>query len=96
MVGYIVSLDYDISHKTLFAEFRQRVVAATGAHGGTYMAREGEFEADGTGWSPQRVALVRFESTAGAKAHLASEDCAELRDIRSRSANSVILVTEGV
>jgi uncharacterized protein (DUF1330 family) len=93
--GYIVAV-LDIRDREGFEDYRQRVPATIERYGGRYLIRGGEYERLEGEWEPRRLTVVEFDSTEAARRWYDSEDYRPLRELRSRTAVSHLLLVEGV
>ena len=95
MPAYVVA-DVEVTDPVAFAEYVKAGPAIVAAYGGTYLARGGPIETLDGDWAPARLTIIRFESTAAAKAWIESPEYRPLRDIRHKAAKSSIVVVEGI
>ena len=95
MPAYVVVLE--LVDDSSFAVQRERLAAKIGAHSGTYLVRGRAAEIAEGSLSPQRVAVLEFESAEGARSFLASAEYAELKEIRAQAGADVsVILVEGV
>ncbi len=95
MPAYLIA-DVEVTDPELFAEYRELVEPTVNAFGGKYIARGGEtllLEGDR---SPNRTVIIEFPGMEQAKAWHDSDDYAPAKDMRFRSANSHVIIVEGV
>ena len=95
MPAYLIA-DVEVTDPDLFTEYRELVEPTVNAFGGRYIARGGEtllLEGDR---SPNRTVIIEFDSIEQAKAWHDSDEYAPARDMRFRSANSHVVIVEGV
>jgi uncharacterized protein (DUF1330 family) len=95
MLGYIVAV-LDVRDTDGFAEYREAVPATVERYGGRYLIRGGQYAKLEGEWEPRRLTVVEFDSTEAARRWYESEDYRPLREIRSRTTNSNLLLVEGV
>jgi uncharacterized protein (DUF1330 family) len=95
MSAYVIA-DVEVTDPAAFAEYAKAGPAIVAAHGGTYLARGGAIETLDGDWAPTRLTIIRFESTAAAKAWIESPEYRPLREIRHKAARSRIVVIDGV
>ena len=95
MAAYIIA-ELEITDPEAFDEYRAGVPETIEKYGGTYLARGGAIETAEGDWSPKRLVILRFESMARAKEWHASEDYRDLKALRQRSANTNLIMVEGV
>ena len=95
MPAYLIA-DVEVTDPELFAEYRELVEPTVNAFGGRYIARGGEtvfLEGDR---SPNRTVIIEFPSIEQARAWHDSDEYAPAKDMRFRSANSQVIIVEGV
>lgn len=95
MAGYVIA-DVDVTDPELFAEYGKLVSATVEQYGGKYLARGGEvvvLEGDRTA---HRTVIIEFESFDRAKEWYHSDDYAPQLKMRLESANSNVLIVDGV
>ena len=88
--------DMEITDPLVFDEYRKLSSATVAQCGGRFLARGGAAETLEGDWSPRRVVMLEFPSMERARAWLDSPEYAPARRLRQRSANSRIIVVEGV
>jgi uncharacterized protein (DUF1330 family) len=95
MPAYLIA-DIEVTDPVGYEEYKKRVPAIIAAHGGRYLARGGASEVlEGT-WRPKRSAIIEFADLASLKAFWESPEYRPLRELRARSANSNLVVIEGL
>ncbi len=95
MPAYLIA-DIEVTDPVGYDEYKKRVPAIIAAHGGRYLARGGAIEVlEGT-WRPKRCAVIEFPDLASMKAFWESPEYQPLRELRERSANSNLVVIEGL
>jgi uncharacterized protein (DUF1330 family) len=95
MAAYVI-VDLEITDSEAFDEYRKLVPALVEKYGGKYLARGGAFEVIEGSWDPTRLTVIEFESVDGAKQFFNAADYAPVKQIRLDSANSNVVVVEGV
>ena len=95
MAGYVIA-ELDVTDPEGFERYRTLVPATIERYGGRYLARGGSSEPVEGGWTPKRIVNLEFPSVERASDWLDSEDYAEARGIRQRSANTKSIIVEGV
>ena len=95
MAGYVI-VNNEIMDEALHAEFRKRAAATIEAHGGRYLVRGGAAEAIDGEWAPSHIVVIEFDSVERARGWLNSPEFSELREIRARSAESTVVIVQGV
>ena len=95
MPAYVIA-DVEVTDPDLFTEYRALVEPTVNAYGGRYIARGGEtllLEGDR---SPNRSVIIEFDSMEQAMAWHDSEEYAPVKDMRLRSANTHLVIVDGV
>ena len=95
MAGYVIG-DVDVTDPQIYEEYRGLVGATIEKYGGTYVVRGGESEQVEGDWTPHRLVIIRFESMERAKEWYHSEDYRGPMALRHKSANTNVIVVEGV
>lgn len=95
MTAYVV-VDINVHDPVGYEEYKKLAPAAVELYGGKYIARGGRTETLEGDWSPSRLVLLQFESIEQAKKWLNSEEYREPRAMRHRTANTQMVVIEGL
>lgn len=95
MTAYVV-VDINVHDPEGYEEYKKLAPAAVELYGGKYIARGGRTETLEGDWSPSRLVLLQFESIEQAKKWLNSEEYREPRAMRHRTANTQMVVIEGL
>ena len=95
MSAYVVA-DVEVTDPVGFEEYRLAVAATIEKYGGTYLARGGNVDVREGDWAPKRIVVLQFPDVATAKRWYESDDYAPLIALRQRSANTRVLIVEGV
>jgi uncharacterized protein (DUF1330 family) len=95
MAGYVVALD-EVTDPEGFARYREMVPAIIEQFGGRFLVRGGKAQALEGDWEPSRLIIIEFPSVEQARAWWASEEYAEAKALRQRTANTTLTVVEGV
>ena len=96
MAAYVVARQDEITHPQGFARYREMVPAIIEQFGGRFLVRGGKAEALEGDWEPSRLIIIEFDSVERAKAWWSSEQYAEAKALRQRTANTTLTVVEGV
>jgi len=91
-----LSADVDGDDPDAYAAYRQANPEIVKKYGGKYLAVGGEAKAIEGNWQPSRMILIEFPSMEELEAFYASEDYAQIRPIRWKTADSRLLVLEGL
>lgn len=95
MTAYVI-VDIDVHDPVGYDEYKKLAPAAVELYGGKYIARGGKTETLEGDWSPSRLVILQFESSKQAKQWLNSPEYSEARKMRHQTANSNMVVIEGV
>lgn len=95
MTAYVI-VDIDVHDPVGYEEYKKLAPAAVELYGGKYIARGGKTETLEGDWSPSRLVILQFESSEQAKKWLNSEEYREARAMRHRTANSKMVVIDGL
>jgi uncharacterized protein (DUF1330 family) len=95
LAAYLI-IEIAVNDPEVYARYREAVSSNLAAAGGTYLVRGGEVEVLEGDWRPNRVVVVRFDSTDEARRWWNSSGYAELKAMRQRSAKTNMILVEGV
>ena len=95
MTAYVI-VDIDVHDPVGYEEYKKLAPAAVELYGGKYIARGGKTETLEGDWSPSRLVILQFESNEQAKQWLNSPEYSEARKMRHQTANSKMVVIEGL
>lgn len=95
MTAYVI-VDIDVHDSVGYEEYKKLAPAAVELYGGKYIARGGKTETLEGDWSPSRLVILQFEDNEQAKKWLYSDEYREARAMRHTTANSKMVVIEGV
>ena len=95
MAGYVVSQVLGVKDPAGLGEYRSKVEPTLQRYGGKFIVRGGEVQALEGGWQP-RMVIIEFESTARAREWYDSAEYRPLRELRQRSADTQLIVMEGI
>jgi uncharacterized protein (DUF1330 family) len=95
MAGYVIAQD-EVTDPQGFARYREIVPAIIEQFGGRFLVRGGKAEALEGDWEPSRLIIIEFANVERAKAWWSSEEYAEAKALRQRTANTQLTIVEGV
>jgi len=95
MTAYVV-VDIDVHDPLGYEEYKKLAPAAVELYGGKYIARGGKTETLEGDWSPSRLVILQFESSEQAKKWLNSEEYRVARSMRHKTADTQMVVIEGL
>ena len=89
-------VDVDVRDAEQYAKYRDEVPALIAKHGGEYLVLGGGFDVVEGDWQPHRLVLFRFPSKQAIRDLMGDPEYTELKALRQRVANTVIVAMEGV
>lgn len=95
MAAYMIA-DVDVTDPAVMEEYRGRVGGTIAKYGGRFVVRGGNWEVVEGDWSPKRLVVLEFPSMERLKAWYHSPEYAPLIQLRFRSANTNMVLVEGV
>ena len=95
MAAYIFA-NVEITDPVGYEEYRKQVPATIAQYGGRYLTRAGATEVLEGNWTSKRVVILEFPDMAQLKAWYDSPEYRPLREIRDRTAKSIVLAIEGL
>ena len=95
MSAYIV-VEVDVKDPVRFEEYRSLVTPTLKPYGGRYIVRGGEVQNLEGDWLPARLVVIEFDSAEQAGAWYASEEYAPAKTIRQASADTEMILVEGI
>ena len=95
MSVYVIA-DIEVLDPASFEEYRQKVPATIAAYNGRYLARGGATQVLEGSWSPKRCVVLEFPDMDRFNAWWTSPEYAPLRELRERSTNTHLVVTQGL
>jgi len=95
MPGYVIAF-IDVKDPAGFEEYRQKVPATIAARGGRYLARGGQTEVLEGRAPGKRVVILEFPTLADAKAWWQAPEYQPLLELRQRTTDSTLILTEGL
>jgi uncharacterized protein (DUF1330 family) len=95
MSAYVI-VDIDIHDATTYERYRELAPPSITAYQGRYLARGGKTETLEGDWQPKRLVILEFPDMARARAWWGSQEYAEARALRLRSADAQMIVVEGM
>jgi uncharacterized protein (DUF1330 family) len=95
MSAYVV-VQVDVHDPVRYEDYKSLVPASLTKYGGRFVVRGGRTETlEGT-WSPKRLVMVEFPDVERAKAWWASAEYAQAKALRQATAQTEMIVVEGV
>ena len=95
MAAYVI-VEVSVTDPAIYEEYRKLTPGSIAAFNGKFRARGGEvFSLEGD-WNPERIVVVEFPSVEQAREWWNSESYSKARAIRQRSAETNMIIVEGV
>ena len=95
MSAYVV-VQVDIKDPVRYADYKEMVPASLEKYGGKFLVRGGKTHTMEGGWAPKRFVLVEFPTVEQAKAWWDSPEYRAARDLRQATADSQLIIAEGI
>jgi uncharacterized protein (DUF1330 family) len=95
MSAYVI-VNIQVNDPAVYEEYKKLAPATIASYGGRYLARGGKVEILEGSWQPNRLVILEFESMARAREWLDSPEYTPVKRLRHGSANSDMVVVEGV
>jgi len=95
MSAYVI-VEIDILDPAGYGEYKKLAGATVEKYGGKYIVRGGRTEVLEGDWQPKRIVVLQFESMRRAKEWLNYEEYREPRKMRHRTAETKMILIEGV
>jgi uncharacterized protein (DUF1330 family) len=95
MSAYII-VQVEVNDPVRYEDYKKMVPPSIAKFGGRFLVRGGKTHTLEGGWAPKRFVVVEFPSVEQAKAWWASPDYAEAKALRQATADSMMIVAEGI
>jgi uncharacterized protein (DUF1330 family) len=95
MAAYVV-VQVDVKDAVRYADYKAMVPPSLEKFGGRFIVRGGQVHPMEGTWSPKRFVLVEFPSVEAAKAWWASPEYAAAKALRQATAESELIIVDGV
>ena len=95
MAAYVV-VQVDVKDPGRYEGYKKMVPPSLEKFGGRFVVRGGQVHPMEGTWNPKRFVLVEFPSVAQAKAWWASPEYAAAKALRQATAESQLIIVEGV
>lgn len=95
MTAYVI-VDINVTDPIKYEDYKRLAAPTVELYGGRYIARGGKTETLEGDWSPTRLVILQFESIEQTKNWLNSLEYSGPRKIRHETAQSKMVVIEGV
>jgi uncharacterized protein (DUF1330 family) len=94
MASYIIA-EVDVHDAAGFEEYRKLVPGTIAQYGGRYIVRGGKSEVLEGDWTPKRIVILEFPDFERAREWWASQEYAEPKKMRQRTARTNLVLVEG-
>lgn len=95
MTAYVL-VDIEVTDPVKYEEYKKLAPPTIAQYGGKYIARGGKTETLEGDWTPKRLVILEFPNSEKAKTWLNSPEYREPRKMRQASAESHMILIEGV
>ncbi len=85
-----------VNDRTVFGDYAAKVGPTVIAHGGRYLVRAGHTETLEGEWPPNGLVLIEFETMEKAREWYNSPEYSAIKGLRQESAQSSLVMAEGV
>ncbi len=94
MAAYVIA-EVDVHDTAGFEEYRKLVPGTFANYGGRFLARGGKIETMEGDWTPKRIVILEFPDFARARDWWASQEYAEPKNMRQRTARTNLILVDG-
>jgi len=94
MSAYFV-VDIEVTDPDRYTEYVKQVPPVVKKYGGRYLVRGGDHEVLEGDWTPRRLVVLEFPSTADARRFYDSADYQPLLELRKSATRSNVVLVEG-
>jgi uncharacterized protein (DUF1330 family) len=95
-VAAYVIVQVEVNDPVRYEDYKGMVPASIAKYGGRFLVRGGKTHTLEGDWAPKRFVMVEFPSVEQAKAWWASPEYAEAKALRQATADSKLIVAEGI
>ena len=95
MSAYVI-VEIDVLDPAGYEEYKKLAGATVEKYGGKYIVRGGRTEVLEGNWRPKRIVVLQFESMQRAREWLNCEEYRKPRKMRHRTAETKMILVEGV
>ena len=95
MSAYVI-VQVDVKDQTRYEDYKKVVPPSLEKFGGRFLVRGGKTHTLEGGWAPKRFVMVEFPSVEQAKAWWDSPEYRAARDLRWATAQSQMIIAEGI
>ncbi|HYY99011.1 MAG TPA: DUF1330 domain-containing protein [Pyrinomonadaceae bacterium] len=95
MAAYIV-VEVEVRDRERYEDYKRLVPPTLAEYGGRFLVRGGAAETLEGDWSPARIVVLEFPDAARARAWWASDAYAPAKRLRQQTADTRMILVEGV
>ena len=95
MSAYVI-VQVDVKDPARYEDYKKMVPPSLEKFGGRFLVRGGKTHTLEGGWAPKRFVMVEFPSVEQAKAWWDSPEYRAARDLRWATAESQLIIAEGI
>jgi uncharacterized protein (DUF1330 family) len=95
-VAAYVIVQVEVNDPVRYEDYKKMVPPSIDKFGGRFLVRGGKTHTLEGNWAPTRFVMVEFPSVEQARAWWASPEYAEAKALRQATAESMMIVAEGV
>lgn len=95
MPAYVI-VNIDVKDPVRYEDYKRQAAATVTAYGGRYVVRGGAAEVLEGSWTPKRIVVLEFPSMARAREWIDSPEYAPARRLRHETAESEMILVEGM
>jgi uncharacterized protein (DUF1330 family) len=95
MAAYIV-VEVEVRDRERYEDYKRLVPPTLAEYGGRFLVRGGAAETLEGDWSPARIVVLEFPDAARARAWWASDAYAPAKGLRQQTADTRMILVEGV
>lgn len=95
MAGYVIA-EVNVTDPAVFEQYRAQVASTIEKYGGKYLVRGGATEKVEGDWDPKRLVILEFDSMERAREWYYSQEYSGPMKLRHQSAQSNLLLAEGL
>jgi uncharacterized protein (DUF1330 family) len=95
MAAYVI-VDIEVTDPVRYEEYKKLAAPTVTAHGGRYVVRGGKVETLEGDWAPTRLVVLEFPTTEQARAWWGCGAYRPAKALRHETANTRMILVEGV
>lgn len=95
MSAYVI-VEITVTDPKQYEEYKRLAPPTIASHGGRYVVRGGPVDVLEGDWTPKRLVVLEFDSADRARAWWNSEEYREPKAMRQRSAETRMVLVEGL